>query len=67
MELFISLLVSSVGYVAFVYGKRQSRAPQLLAGLTLMIFPYVVDGALRMVLIAAAIVLAMWIAVRLGW
>jgi hypothetical protein len=65
--LFASLFVGSVGYVAFAYGRRQRRLPQLLTGLTLMIFPYFVDGVLLMLLVAAALVALMWLAVKLGW
>jgi hypothetical protein len=65
--LFASLFVGSVGYVAFAYGRRQRRLPQLLTGLTLMIFPYFVDGVLVMLLVAAALVTLMWLAVKLGW
>jgi len=62
-----SLFVSSVGYVAFVYGKRQRRVPQLLTGITLLIFPYFVDSVLVMLLIAGALVASMWLALKLGW
>jgi hypothetical protein len=66
-NLFASLFVSSLGYVAFAYGRRQRRMPQLLAGLTLMVFPYFVDSVLVMLLVAAALVLTMWLALKLGW
>lgn len=62
-----SLFVSSIGYVAFSYGKRQRRAPQLLLGLTLLFFPYFVDSALLILLIAAVLCLVTWLATRLGW
>lgn len=65
--LFASLFVSSVGYVAFVYGKRQRRVPQLVTGLTLLIFPYFVDSVALMLAVAAALVGLMWLAVKLGW
>ncbi len=65
--LFASLLVSLLGYVAFAYGKRQGRFPQLVTGLTLMVFPYFVDSVLVMLLVAAALGLAMWLALKLGW
>lgn len=66
-NLLASLFVSSVGYVAFSYGRRQRRLPQLLAGLTLLVFPYFVDSVLLMLVIAAALVLLMWLALKLGW
>jgi hypothetical protein len=66
-ELFASLLVSSIGLVAFIYGKRQGRLPQMLAGLVLMLFPYFVSNVLLMFGIATAVLGGLWGAVRLGW
>jgi hypothetical protein len=66
-ELFASLVVSAVGFVAFVYGKRQGRAPQMLAGLVLMIFPYFVSNWFLIFGIGVAVVAAMWVALRYGW
>lgn len=65
--MFATLLVSSVGFVAFVYGKRQRRAPQFVAGLLLLIFPYFVDGALPILAIGAVLVAAMVTALKLGY
>jgi hypothetical protein len=62
----LSMLIGSVGFVAFVYGKRQSRLPQMAAGVTLMAFPYFVSSAWLMLAIAAAILAAMYGAIRLG-
>jgi hypothetical protein len=66
-ELLVSILVSSVGFIAFVYGKRQARAPQMIAGLILMIFPYFVSNVLAIFGIGAAVMAVMWLAVRYGW
>ena len=62
-----SFLVSGVGFVAFVYGKKQSRYPQLLVGLILMIFPYFVPAVLPMLGIAVLLIAGLWFAVRQGW
>ena len=35
--LFLSLLPSGVGFVLFVYGKKQERWPQLVAGLLFLV------------------------------
>ena len=64
--LIILLLVSSVGFGLFLYGKKERRAPQLVAGVALMGFPYIVSGALAMVGIATLVVGGMWLAVRAG-
>ena len=61
-----SLLISSVGYVLFRYGKKQSRPPQLVTGLVLMLYPYFVTDVLFMSLIGIGLCLLLWAAVRLG-
>ena len=66
-SLFVSLTVSSVGFVLLAYGKKQQRLPQVFAGLALMIYPYFVDGWLMMAEVGAVICAALWWAVRLGY
>jgi hypothetical protein len=65
--LLASLVVSSIGYVAFAYGKRQRRLPPAIVGLVLMIFPYFVDSVAGMLSIAAALLFALWFVIKLGW
>lgn len=65
--LFLSLVTSGIGFVLFIYGKKQERPPQLVAGLVLMVYPYFVSSLLMNVLVGAGIIAAMWIAVRQGW
>ena len=65
--LFASFFVSSIGFVAFMYGKKQGRAPQLVIGLILMVFPYFVSNALAIGGIGAALVGLLWLAVKFGW
>jgi hypothetical protein len=66
-SLFLSLIVSSVGFVLFTYGRKQDRFPHLAAGLVLMIYPYFVGNAVPMLLVGAAIVGGLWLAVRSGY
>ena len=66
-SLFLSLIVSGVGFVLFTYGKKQDRFPHLAAGLVLMIYPYFVGSAVPMLLVGAAIVGGLWLAVRSGY
>jgi hypothetical protein len=63
----LSMIPSGVGFVLFVYGKKQDRMPQLVAGLVLMVYPYFATSIATLVGIGAAIVLALWYVVRLGW
>lgn len=65
--LLLSMLVSSVGFVLLVYGKKQSRLPHLAVGIVLVIYPFFIKSALIMGLIGAALVGLLIGAVRLGW
>jgi len=65
-SLLLSLAISSVGFVFFMYGKRQARLPQMITGVALMVFPYFVTNLLAMGLVAVAIVGLFWLAMRLG-
>jgi branched-subunit amino acid transport protein len=64
--LLLSLVVSSVGLVCLAYGKKQGRVPQIVAGLTLIIFPYFVSNLLIMALVAVAVLALLTVAVHLG-
>ena len=65
--LFLSLIPSGVGFVLFVYGKKQGRWPQLAGGLALMIYPYFATSVSTLVGIGIVLCGAVWYAVRLGW
>ena len=62
-----SIVVSAVGYVAFAYGKKQRRIPQVVVGLTLMIFPYFVTNVFAMIGIAGLLVALLFFVVRAGY
>jgi hypothetical protein len=64
--LLLSLLIGSVGFVCFVYGKRQHRFPQMLAGVVLSVYPYFVSNLILMALIGVAVMVLMGVAIRLG-
>jgi hypothetical protein len=65
--LFLSLIPSGVGFVLFVYGKKQGRMPQLVAGLLLMVYPYLATNVTTLVAGGGAIWLGLWFANQLGW
>jgi hypothetical protein len=65
--LFLSLIPSGVGFVLFVYGKKQERWPHLVAGLALLVYPYFATSVATLVGIGVAICVGLWCAVRLGW
>lgn len=66
-SLFVSLIPGAIGFVLVVYGKKQQRWPQLVAGLLFMAYPYFTTTLLSLVATGAAILFALWYAVRLGW
>lgn len=65
--LLAGLLVSSIGFVLFMYGKRMGRAPQLATGLVLMIFPYFVSSVPWMLGLTTVLLGLFWLAMRLGY
>jgi len=65
--LFLSLIPGGIGFVLFVYGKKQQRWPQLAAGLALLIYPYFTDSVLALVVVGLAIGAGLFAAIRLGW
>jgi predicted phage tail protein len=65
--LFVSLIPSGIGFVLFVYGKKQGRWPQLVAGLLLMVYPYFTPGLVSLTATGAGIGVVLWYALRLGW
>jgi hypothetical protein len=62
----VALIFSSVGFVMFMYGRRQSRPVQLGAGLLLLFFPLFVRDGLWLGLASAVICVAAWGAVKAG-
>jgi hypothetical protein len=60
-SLFSSLLISCLGMGFFLYGKKATKLWPLLAGLVLGIYPFFVTSVLLMWLIAAAIVIGVYL------
>jgi hypothetical protein len=65
--LFLSLIPGGIGFVLFVYGKKQQRWPHLVAGLALLIYPYFTDSLISLVAFVVAIVVGLFVAIRAGW
>jgi hypothetical protein len=65
-SLLLSLAIGCVGFVCFTYGRKQRRFPQMLAGVTLMVYPYFVPGVWPMAAVALAVLALMWAAIRTG-
>lgn len=65
--LFLSLIPGGIGFVLFVYGKKQGRWPQMVAGMLFMAYPYLATTVWTLVIGGAAIGAGLWAAMRLGW
>ena len=53
--LLLSLIPSGIGFVLFVYGKKQDRWPQLAAGVAMMVYPYFATSVVSLVGVGVAI------------
>jgi hypothetical protein len=65
--LFLSLIPSGIGFVLFMYGKKDWRWPQMSAGVLLMVYPYFTPTATSLVVVGALIGGGLWWVLRLGW
>jgi len=65
--LFLSLVIGSVGMAFFIYGKKQTRIPQLVLGVLLMAYPYFISNLWLMSGIAVGLTGLFWVALRMGW
>lgn len=62
----VSLLVSSVGFVMFMYGKKQHRPVQTGGGLLLLLVPFFVRDGLWLGLLGVGISALVWGGVKAG-
>jgi hypothetical protein len=65
--LFLSMIPAGIGFVLFVYGKKQQRWPQLVAGIAMMVYPYFTSTITAMMAVGALICVALWYVVRMGY
>jgi len=65
--LFLSLFPSGVGFVLLVYGKKEGRWPQLVAGLIFLVYPYFTDSIAVLVGVGVALGVGLWLGLRSGW
>ena len=61
-SLLVSLVIGCIGFVCFVYGKKQQRLPQMVAGVALSVYPYFVPNLILMAAIAVVILVLLWVA-----
>jgi len=65
--LILSMIPSGIGFVLFVYGKKQQRWPQLVGGIAMMVYPYFTPTITSMLIIGMLIGAAVYWAVREDW
>ncbi len=65
-SLIASLLVSSVGFVLFEYGRRMRRPPQIGVGIVLLVYPYFVESVWAMLGIGLILLVILWVCLLRG-
>jgi hypothetical protein len=65
--LFLSLIPGGVGFVLFVYGKKQQRWLLMLAGVLFTVYPYFTASIAALVAVGALLGAGTWALVRGGW
>ena len=63
-SIMVSLIVGTVGFALFIYGKKQFRLPQMAVGVILMVYPYFVSSALLSIVVFVALIGLLWFLVR---
>ena len=65
--IFLSLIPGGVGFVLFVYGKKQGRWGMVVAGLVFMIYPSFTETITSLVVVGAVLAALTWAGMREGW
>jgi hypothetical protein len=66
-SLIAGLVVSGVGFVFFSYGRKMSRAPHVIVGIVMMVFPYFIPSVLVMLAVGALLCGLLYMATRAGY
>jgi hypothetical protein len=64
--LFVGFVFSTFGYALFRWGKKRGRMPQLVAGILLMVAPYLCPSLVLMIVVCGGIGATLYLATRLG-
>ncbi len=59
-NLFAGLIFGSIGFVAFIYGKKIASFRPMIIGIVLMIYPYLISGTLFLYLIGIALTASLY-------
>jgi hypothetical protein len=66
LSLLVSLFLGLLGMGLFMYGKKQGRAPHLVVGLVLLVYPWFGLGWLLNAVIGAVLIGLLVLVTRLG-
>jgi len=66
-SLFLSFLITTVGFSVFLYGRKAQRPPYIVGGLLLMVYPYFTPTTTSTIVVGALVGVGIWAAVWLGW
>lgn len=65
--LMLSLVFGMIGFGYFHYGKRRSELLLMIAGVLLMVFPYLITNLVAVVVVGLFLVAGPLVARRMGW
>jgi len=60
-NLFAGLLFGSIGFVAFVYGKKQAELKPLILGILLLAFPYFISNTTALYIVGAILTVLLFV------
>jgi hypothetical protein len=59
-NLFAGFIFGSIGFVAFIYGKKIASFRPMIIGIVLMVYPYFISGTLFIYLIGIALTASLY-------
>jgi hypothetical protein len=65
--LLLTLIPSAVGLVLFMYGRKRSLTPHVVAGVLFMVYPIVATTVTSLIVGGIVIGLGLWYAIRADW
>jgi len=60
-QIIASLVFGSIGFAAFIYGKKLSSLKPLVIGIILMVYPYLVSNTIVLYAVGIVLTLALFI------
>lgn len=60
-HIFAAIIFGSIGFAAFIYGRKQSNLKALIIGVVLMVFPFFIQNSIALLVIGTALTLALFL------